>query len=198
MPLANPGDPYLSRRGEVALPDESHPDRPEITIGPPNARNISSSIRRSAQEMPTDIRTQTALNVVLVYSLLGMTENEIAHATNTSLDNIRELRKLPAYQETFEMLFAEILSVNSSSIQAKISSFATEAVENVMSLARDAKKEIVKLKANQDVLDRAGLHPETLYGKNAVDDGIGSLKIVIQDGEDKNVSVDIDMKGKRR
>lgn len=198
MPLARPGDPYVTDKGQVLLPGDSPTDalpRADSVLGAPLARNIVSTQRRTAKELPaTDPNTQTAINAVLVYQLLGMTDNEISFITHISIEDIHRIKKLDAYQETFDILFHEFISVNSNSLQSKIASFAGEALDHVMDIARDSKHELAKLKANQDILDRAGLHPETLFGKNKQDDGFDSLKIVFQDGEDNKTKVDIDLK----
>lgn len=196
MPLAKPGDPYVSTKGEVVLSDKTD-GAPRIEIGPPRVANYQSSARRSIKDFPTTSINQRAINVVLVYSLLGMTENEIAHDLGTPLESIRQLRTSPAFQETFEMLFEEMISVSSNSMQAKIAAFAPKALENMMNLASEAENENAKVKANQDLMDRAGLHHETLYGKNSADDAFGSLKIVISDAEESKTTIDVNI-GKKR
>lgn len=197
MPLAKPGDPYVTERGQVLLPDDAPDDAiPRFeTLGAPIAKNIISTERRTIKELPADPRVQTVINAVLVYQLLGMTDNEISHITHVSMEDIQRLKKLNEYQETFDILFHQFISVNSTSLQSKIASFAGEALDNVMHIAGNSKHEIAKLKANQDILDRAGLHPETLFGKNKPEDGFESLKIVIQDGkDDEGMKVDINLR----
>jgi hypothetical protein len=195
MPLPKPGDPYVSSKGQVVLPKKEH--AAAIEIGPPRAKNIMPSVRRSIKDFPADENTQKAINVVMVFSLLGMTENEIAFALNVKLEDVRRLRELTTYQETFELLFSEMISINSTSMQAKIAAFAPKALENLMDLANDAENENAKVKANQDLMDRAGLHHETLYGKNASDDAFSSLKIVISDGDEQKTDIEVNI-GKKR
>lgn len=198
MPLARPGDPYVTDKGQVLLPGSSPEDalpHANSVLGAPVARSIVSKQRRTVKDLPSpDANTQTAINAILVYQLLGMTDNEISFITHITVADITRIRNIEAYQETFEILFHEFISVNSNSLQSKIASFAGDALDNVMDIARDSKHDLAKLKANQDILDRAGLHPETLFGKNKTEDGFDSLKIVIQDGDDKETKVDIDLK----
>lgn len=195
MPLADPGDPFVTTKGEVILSEQAPIE--DIVIGPPKASNVRSSVRRSMTDLPADPKSQTAINVVLMYSLLGLTENEIAFAIGAPLDDVKRLRLLPTYQETFDMLFDEMITINSSSMQAKIAAFAPKALENMMHIANKAENENAKMKANADLMDRAGLHHETLFGKNSIDDGFGSLKIVIQDGIEAKTNIEVNV-GRRK
>lgn len=201
MPLARPGDPYVSAKGQVLLPNGNPEDalpRADSVLGAPIARNVVSTERRTINELPTEPKTQTVINVILVYQLLGMTDNEISHMVHVPIEDIKKIKHLNEYQETFDILFHQFISVNSNSLQSKIASFASDALENVMKLANDSEHDLVKLKANTDLLDRSGLHHETLFGKNAKEDTFESLKIVIQDGnDDERMKVDISLDGKR-
>jgi hypothetical protein len=196
--LARPGDPYVTDKGDVMLEGEGQPmnalPRADSVLGAPLAKHIVPKSRRNVADLPAPGKLQTAINVVLIYQLLGLSENEIAHLVDTSIADIQKIKSHIAYQETFDALFHEFISVNSNSLQSKIAAFAGDALDNVMDIAKSSKHEMAKLKANQDILDRSGLHPEHLFGKNKEEDGFDSLKIVVQSGEDKEMSVDVDIK----
>lgn len=195
MPLAKPGDPYISETQVAYIPNDAQNSDGDIekVLGAPIAKNIIARSRRTIKELPIEERTQTAINAVLVFTLLGMTDNEIAHIIHYPMEDINRLKDLPAYQETFDIVFHEFISINSNSLVSKIAAFSSSALDNVMEIASKGKFEMSKLKANQDILDRAGLHPETLHGKNKTDDGFDALKIVITDGEDTKHTVDINL-----
>jgi len=196
MPLAKKGDPYVTREGQVIIKTDAIPDVNSTSIGPPIAKRITPDHQRSIKELPTDPKTQTALNVVLVYHLMGLTDNEISILVGIDIEQIQYLKDMPAYQETFEILFSQFISTNSSSLQAKIAAFAPAALESMLDLAVKAKNENARMKAAADVMDRSGLHYETLYGRNKDDSSFESLKIVFEDGEDtKNINIEV---GKRR
>lgn len=198
MPLARPGDPYVADNGRVLLDKPTHPEdaipRADISMGAPTARTLQSTERRTIKDMPaSNTKLQTAINVVLVYQMLGLTETEIAFLTGIEIPDIARIKHDAAYQETFDILFHQFISVQSTSLQSKIAAYASDALDNVITIAGSSKHEMAKLKANQDILDRAGLHPEVLFGKNKQDDGFDSLKIVIQQGEEEGTKVDIDL-----
>jgi hypothetical protein len=118
--------------------------------------------------------------------------------------------KLPAFQETFEIMFKELLSASSNSIQARIQSYAGRALDNLMHLA-DAKPIITKeedddgniverreydvapmviLKANDSLLDRAGLNADNLYGKDNQSEAHQlEIEITTQDSNKTNVKI---------
>lgn len=185
MRLPPPGDPLVTTDGKMLEPKARV--EPDYTLTVPTARDLVPRKHRSVREMGVDGQTQTVVNAVLVYKLLGVSPNEVAHILGTSPLEIDRIMDLPAFQETFEMMFNEILSVNSSSLQARIGRYAGQAFENLMELANAKPIEIVKedaegnkykgqqfdvsplviLKANESVLDRSGLSAEHLFGKGA-------------------------------
>lgn len=200
MALAKPGDPLVGM-GTMLTPDtedDAPPDQPSVAI--PNLRKLVVKSRLSLQDLPADTKTQSVVNAVLVYHLLGMTDNEIALALGVGIIDVQQVKALPAYQETFELLFGEIISANSNSLQARIAQYAGDAVENVMNLAKQKDFEkvppIVILKANQDILDRSGLNHETLFGKNADKGEENTLRVVVTSGNENKVDVNVNFKRK--
>lgn len=206
MSLAQPGDPYLDSKGAViqakAPKKDARPLRLNVATTIPLASSYQAHSRRSIKELFAEPQTQTVLNAVLMYSLLGMTVNEIAALLNTSIVDVQHIIDLPAYQETFEALFREIISANSNSLQARISAYAANAVENVMEIADSEIGEdipaIVKLKANQDILDRSGLSSDALFGKSAQEDGQNTLQIQIVEAADSHTNININVGKKPR
>lgn len=195
--LARPGDPYVSDKGEVFLEDGNPMNalpRADSVLGAPLAKNIIPKSRKTLADLPAEKNVQTAINCIIVYQLLGLSENEIAHTLHIPIEDVKRVKSHIGFQETFDILFHEFININSTSLQSKIASFAGTALDNVMEIASTSKHDLAKLKANQDLLDRSGLHPEHLFGKFKDDDGFDSLKIVIQDGDDKEMKVDVDLK----
>lgn len=185
MQLARPGDPLIDRDGEIIEADGRK--EPKYSLEVPIARTLRAKTPRSIKELGSEPHTQTVINAVLVYKILGVSTNEIAYTLNTDPDEIERIYTLSGFQETFDKLFRELLSTNSNSLQARLAAFAGKAIENVMDLADakpvkiikkdDADNEIevehfsvppiVILKANDSILDRAGLSADTLFGKHA-------------------------------
>lgn len=194
MPLASPGSPYVSKSGEITLADGTNDaiGKGDVTVGAPIARTHTPKRRRSFKELPTDPKTQTAVIVVLIYSLLGLTENEIAHVINVDPSDVHQLKHHPAYQETFELLFFELIAANSNSLQAKIASMAPVALESLLEVMKDGKQEVARVRAADSVLDRSGLRAEELFEQKN-DTGFDSLKIIISDADDHKSNVEVNI-----
>lgn len=214
MQLAKPGDPLVAEDGRII--ESSRRVEPDYSISVPIAKNLVSKSPRSVREMSTDGQTQTVVNAVLVYHILGVSKNEMAHLLGTSGKEIDAIMQLNAFQETYEMLFHEFISTNSSSIQSRIAAYAGRAFDNLMDLADSKPKDFVLkddagnlvttqrydvnpmviMKSNEGILDRAGLSEETLYGKQA-QSSAPQLEIVISSAEDVKTDVKITTKGGR-
>jgi hypothetical protein len=210
MRFAKPGDPLVVGMSAVIPATERGPADFSLTV--PTLANLQPKIRRSSKELPAERQTQTVINALIVYKIAGMSVNEMAVVLGTDIEQIEHVLSLPAFQETFEIVFKELLSANSSSLQARISAYAGRSVENVMELAnykptpKTVKDEetgdeteqegdwkvppIVVLKANQDILDRSGLSPDTLFGKGNQDDG-NTLQIEVIAEQDNRTQVNI-------
>jgi len=208
MELAKPGDPLVTERGNLVEPEGRK--EPDYSINVPIARTLNIKTPRSIRELGTDAQTQTVVNAVLMYKLLGVSRNEIAHVLGTSLSEVDNIERLPAFQETFEVIFKELLAASSHSIQARIASYAGRALDNLMHLADarpHAKEEIddegnsimrreydvapmVILKANDSLLDRAGLNADNLYGRDNESEA-QQLEIEITTADSNKTSVKI-------
>lgn len=197
--LAQPDEPYVTSRGKIVLKNEQQEkaikDKDRFV---PVIRRMNIHNKRNLNDMPcSDPSTQMAINVIMMYHLLGLTPNEIAHVTKIPLDQVQDIQWGTDYQNTFELLFAELINVNTNSVKAKIAAFSSEAVDNIITLANEADKDIVKLKANQDILDRAGFAAEQLYDNGSADDA-DVLKIVMENDGGQKTSVEINLKGAKK
>jgi len=76
------------------------------------------------------------LTVVLFYSLFGLSDNEIAHTVNISVSDVKKLKSLDAYQETYDLLFWEMIHSNGQSLVAKIAKAAPAALDEVIISAK--------------------------------------------------------------
>ncbi len=193
MALAKPNDPYVTTSGKVLTKsDGEEVDALAVDndIGAGVARAHVSSARRSLADLPVEPKTQTAVLVVLGYSIIGLSDNEIAQTVGISMQDVRRLKMMDAYQETFDMLFWEFIHANGQSLVAKIAKAAPGALTSVIEIATSGENENAKYKAAADILDRSGLHHEALFGK-AAGDGLDSLKIIVKKKEDDQTEVDI-------
>lgn len=214
MQLPRPGDPLVSKTGELI--EASGRKEPDYSLEVPIAKHLIPKKLRSARELGADGQTQTVINAVLIYKLIGVGNNEVAHLLGTTPRDVEAIQNMPAFQETFEMVFHEMIAANSGSIQARIASYAGKALTNLMDLA-DAKPiaitrkdddgqeyveqkyfvpPIVILKANDSILDRSGLSADNLFGKNNDNSG-QQLEIEVTQAADNKTNLKVNIKGGR-
>lgn len=123
MPLARPGDPYVTDKGGVLMPTGRPIDAfggNDMVLGAPVAKKLTPSKQRTIKDLPIDEKTQTAINAVLVYVMLGLTDNEISHITHIPFEDIARLKNLDAYQETYDILFHEFIGHNNNSLPSDL------------------------------------------------------------------------------
>jgi hypothetical protein len=197
--LARPGDPYITPRGEMVVKNEKDLDTiTRVENFAPVLRKMTINNRRSIADLPcTDVGEQTAINAIMIYQLLGLTPIEIGGALKLPVAVIQDIQHGSDYQNTFEEVFNELINTHSHSIKAKVAAFATTAVDNMITLASKAKNENARVKANQDLLDRAGFSSEVMHGGNHSDEG-DALKIVIEDSGGTSTRVEVDLSKVRK
>jgi len=189
---------------------------PDYALTVPIVSKMVIKAHRSIRDLGSEPHTQTVMNAVLMYQLLGVGINETAHILGTSIREVEAIMAMSAYQETFEMLFTELLSASSNSLQARIRSYAGRALDNIVAIADTKPIRVVEaqddgedfvhdhydvpplviLKANQDLLDRSGMNAEQLYADTTKSDAPG-LEIIISTGEEQKTNIKINPKGGR-
>lgn len=202
MALPRPGDPFVTRQGKILSGKEEGKELStmprdggdDIIASAGIAKKHIPSMRRSITELPaSDAKTQTAIVVVLFYALFGLTDNEIAATVGIGIPDVKKLKSLDAYQETYDLLFWEMIHANGQSMVARIAKFAPTALNSIMEVAEKGENENAKYKAAADILDRSGLNHEHLFGKTSNDD-MGSLKIVIKSEDEDKTEVKINLR----
>jgi hypothetical protein len=215
MKFAPPGDPLVTNKG--TLVEAEGRVEPKYARTVPLVSEAGPKTLRSMKELGVDPQTQTIVNAVLTYQLIGITTNEIAYHLGTTPEEVDKIKALPSYNDTWRMMFQTIISASSNSLQARLAAYAPKALENVMDLA-DAKPiritsedsagnkyehdhydvpPIVIMKANDSILDRAGLSGELLFGE-ANEDSNSQLEIEIVSSGDNKTNVKVNMNGNRK
>ena len=186
--LARPGDPYVTARGKVVLP-ESNPagleDARPMTV---NAAEFRAKRKRSAKELPAPPAIMNGVGAVMVYTFMGLGDNEICGILKISASDLKKVRLHSAYSETFESVVGELVNSNSDLLTSRIAAYAHGALDQVAYISKNGKNEGNKLRASTDILDRAGVSPkENSQRANVIKN---ELRIVYVDGE-KTPSVEI-------
>lgn len=184
--LPKPGDPYVDAHGNSHLPDVrpgQHTFAPLADVAPSEFRPLA---RRSIADLPTHEKAMRGAAVIFVYSMLGLSDQEIAECVGTTAQEIREFRTQKAYVEIFEAVSGEFINSNAGLLKSRVASYAHEAVESVTGIMRSGKNEAVRLSAAKDILDRSGVKQadDNKQGVNA------ELRIrIVSDDDDINIDI---------
>lgn len=198
--LARPGDPLITRHGVKIDPDlprsaKAYDNLPaavgehksNVHLDPATYR---SSKRKNIRDLPAPPNVINGVAAAFMYTILGVGDREIADTLKITTMQLEELRTHSAYSECFKTVLDELISANTDAIQARIASYATKAVDNIFHIAEHTEEDSLKLRANQDLADRAGIGAKQLAERKVSTQS--TLRIMIIDDE-KSVSVNLDM-----
>ena len=188
--LARVGDPFIAPDGSLIsplYPEDYFPRVKEDTkIDPVKYRGKK---RRNLNELPAAPNIMTACGAIMLYTMFGVGDREIAQALKCTVIDIEEMRAHPAYGEYLDLIGAEIISAESDNLTHRLAAYAHGALDTVAHVSRNGKMENNRLRASIDILDRGGFAPKAVAEKQI------SLKNVlrIQVMDDGNKSRDMDI-----
>lgn len=186
--LARPGDPLVTSDGTLVEPEgfsngkelPDGVDKKSRTINPSMFRPVK---RRNMNELPAERQLMNAIGVVFMLTLMGVGDREIADNLKTTVEEVNWIRHHGAYVECFNAVITEFINANSELLSARIAAYADTALDTVGKLASEGKKEETKLRASQDILDRAGVRPKDVAERSVVKN---DLRIIIVEGDNED------------
>ena len=187
-PLAHYGDPLILLNGTLVEQDEldedvesvSHTNNVQTTL---DAHSFQPSKRRSIKELPAEPRVLNACAAIFMYTIFGLSDRDIKEATKLTSAELDQCRAHAAYSECFETVVGEFINANSNLLVARIAAHGPIAFDSVAAIASKASvngqkvKLTDKLRASQDILDRAGVRPKDIDARQIVNKN--ELRIVI-------------------
>lgn len=116
--------------------------------------------------------------VIFGYTMMGVSDTEIATILNLNLAQVREIKESEAYRKAFEIVMYEFVNVNADVIQSRIAAMAHSALDVVAEVAVNGRNEANRVRSAIDLLDRAGTsHKDTVHNRDKMN--MGSLRIVV-------------------
>jgi len=183
--LARPGDPLVLEDGRLAYPEKMpvhvETEQPELT-----ASDFKPMTQRNIRDLPVEPQAMKGIACVLVFSILGLSEGEIAEAMQVDISAVERAKEHQAYGEAFQMLAAEFINANSELIAARIASYGHAALTSVADVAINGKQEGNKMRAGMYLLDAGGHNKKGNVGGQSED----GLRIIVSEG-DKTVEVSV-------
>lgn len=190
--LARVGDPFVAPDGSIiqpTYPEDYFPRLKEDTrIDPVKFRGKR---RRNIDELPAAVNIMTACGAVMLYTMYGIGDREIANALKCTVIDIEEIRAHPAYGEYLELIGAEIISAESDNITHRLAAYAHGALDTVAHVSRNGKLENNRLRASIDILDRGGFAPKAVAEKQVSLKNV--LRIQVMDDNGKGRDMDISL-----
>lgn len=182
------------KTGKVIKPTIARPTLVEV----PNntrAQHIVSRVRRRLADLPAPPSTMNAVSVLLMYTLMGVPDADIASVMEIPIDRIKRIRNTDVYREVQRAAVSTILEQDSEDIRTRIAQNARTAVDKIADLLR-SDDESVQLSAAKDVLDRAGHRPaDIVEHRHSLEGGLVIEIIERKDetGQIPQVTIDVEV-----
>lgn len=130
-----------------------------------------TAVRKRLIDLPAPPSQMNGVAVLISYSLLGLSDEEIAIALSLTQEQVGRIKMSDVYTSVRAEIVSAILKNDTDDVRHMFvqgSKTAATAVINMISTADDEK---VRLKAAQDVLDRAGHRPIDVHEHRVAVDG---------------------------
>lgn len=122
------------------------------------ADTITPTVRRSLHDLKLSKHQMAIINNVLVYSLWGLPDDEIAIQCSCSLSDVYSVRELGEYGYMHDALIAGLRVNYMASAHGIISNAAEHAAKVVVAAAKKSSGRM-QFDAARDILDRSGHRP---------------------------------------
>lgn len=192
--LPRPGDPLVTKDGSIVRPDSradlGMKDTKPWDVKPEDFR---AQRRQNVKELQAEPRIVNACAVVLAYTMMGIGDREIESVMSITDDQLERIRQHEMYAALFIACQQELINVNSVSLQARIAGMAHLSLTNVIDLAQTATKEDTKLRANVDILDRAGTRVADQAERSKGQ--MTGLRVIVKKGDDTTIEITPEMGG---
>jgi len=154
----------LTRQPVSALPpsptDDVHTvsDVTDDGVGETHPSTIVPLARRSILDLTLNPQQMAVINNVLVYTMWGLPDDEIAIQCGCTLPEVSIVRDLSEYGQMRDALVAGVRASYTASAHGVISEHAVTAAKAVVNVLRNGSSRM-KFDAARDILDRSGHRP---------------------------------------
>jgi len=179
------------------LPDPNEPLQTEDGTLPPLSSVSSNRFGRNYEEIPSNIQTQrqvarvqrtikeipidpqqlNAVSLICAYTLIGLSDSDMAVATGLTEKQIGILKMSEGFSYVYDAAIESIISTDADDIRQMVVGHARESVRTIANLRDGSEFDQVRLAASKDLLDRAGHRPaDVIEHRHSLD---GDLRINI-------------------
>lgn len=185
MSLPASGEPLVLADGTVVYPGGKTVKPPRVTpmVEVPSntkAQRLVAATRRKLVDLPAVPKQMNIMSVVIMYTMLGIQDHEIALATELTIDQIKLIKEHEIYGRLLEDIASNIVAQDTNALQTVIASHAKAAVDKIVEHL-DNEEGKVSLGAAKDLLDRAGFRPiDQVEHKHTMEGGL-TIRVIKRD-----------------
>lgn len=191
--LAELGDALQLADGSYVLPSgkvvKPMAKQQEVVVVPKHSEAVElvAKTRRQIADLPAVPDTMNVVNVVLMYTLYGLEDEQIALATQLTEAQVVKIRSHDAYKAASALAREAILNVESSDVKEILASGARKAAKRVVSVIDDEGAQ--GFAAATTILDRTGHGAKNNDIGDLLKNGSLMIEVVKKDNSGGDVSI---------
>ena len=190
--LARVGDPWVAHDGTIVMPEYPEDYFPRVKadtkIDPVAFRGKR---RRNVTELPAPPNVLNVVGAIMLYTMYGVGDREIATALKCSVMDVEEIRAHAAYAEYLELMGGEIISAESDSLTHRLAAYAHGALDTIAHVSRHGKAEGNRLRASIDIMDRGGFAPKAVAEKQISLKNVLRIQVMDDGTSMKNLDIEL-------
>lgn len=133
----------------------------EAVVEVPTNQQMQEDIavaRMRIVDLPMAPDKMNTLSVVLVYTLFGVIDDDIAILLHVPVDNITKIKLSDNYKELNATVLGNIIESDAADVRDMFTSHSKVAALRIVN-AMESPSELTRIRASKDVLDRGGHRP---------------------------------------
>ena len=185
--LPSHNEPLRLADGKLVYPDGKvvDPNKPQqkryIQV-PTNqeAQALIVATRRKISDLPDIPKVTNPVSVVISYTLFGLSDEEIALATNLTTNQITNIKLSAVYKSMHADIINSVLSAEADTVRDIFVQKSRRAALNIAD-GLDSDNPAERLLASKEVLDRAGFRPaDIVEHRHRIDGGL-TIEVIKKD-----------------
>lgn len=194
MALAKNDEPLILADGTRIDPSTGKPERNRRVVEVPRYSDAVKQVtatRRKLADLPAPPKEMNALSLVCSYSIMGLSDHDIALALGLTVDQVGRIRMNDAYKQVHETIVSSIVDQDAQDVRALIAAHSRNAVATVVDKLESG-NDAVALSAANSILDRAGHRPADIVEHRHRMEGGLVIEIVEKSNESAPPEIDVD------
>ena len=192
--LPDEKDPIVLADGTEIDPETGRPIPKEFIPVPTNSEAVEAvhRTRLHLSDIPVPPEQMNTVSAILAYTVMGLSDQEIALVVKTSEGQVTKIRTSDIYEELKQHLIDGMVEQDGDNVRALFAHHSKTAATNIINLSQDnTSPASLRFNASRDVLDRAGHRPVDVHEHRVRTEN--TLKIVHIKREEKNDIPTIEM-----